>query len=321
MAPAQSQRPAAARLAEGPARLAVALAVALLSGALAYLRLAGAEVLAADFTWAWRGARLLLEGADPYAAIRPEGDYPLNDYLYYPLPALLLAVPLAWLPGPLAGAGFVGISSGLLCWGLLGEGPHRLILFASPPYLYALYTAQWAPLLTAAALVPALGFVLPAKPNLGLPILAAYPSPRRLLLAGLSVAVSLAVMPGWPAAMLANLSSHLNYTPLISWYGPLLLLALPLWRAAPARLLLAMAALPQRLIYDQLPLWLVPSTARQALALTAAGWAGVVLGLLFEAGGLALLWSYLAALGCVLWQGRATLGGLARSLIGKGELR
>lgn len=296
-------------------RLGIALAAALVSGSLAYARLSGAGVVAADFTWAWRGARLLFEGANPYAVIRPEGAYPLNDYLYYPLPALLVAVPLAWLPGPAAGAVFLGLSSGLLCWGLLGDGPHRLIMFASPPYLYALYSAQWSPLLTAAALLPALGFVLPAKPNLGLAILAAYPERLRLLLAGLAVAVSLVIMPGWPAALLANLPTHLNYTPLLSWYGPLLLLALPLWRTAPARLLLAMALMPQRLIYDQLPLWLTPATRRQALMLTAAAWAGVILGLLAGRGELALVFSYLPTLACVVWQGRERLSGWARAIV------
>lgn len=312
--------PLSARLTVGWARVGVALAVALLSGALLYLRLSADGVLAADFTWPWRGAALLLERADPYALIRPEGAYPFDDFLYYPLPALLVALPLAWLPGPAAGAVFVALSSGLLCWALLGDGPHRLLLFASPPYLYALYAAQWSPLITAAALLPALGFVLPAKPNLGLAVLVAYPERRRLLLAAASVLVSLLVMPSWPAALAANLSAHVNFTPLLSWYGPLLLLALPLWRAAPARLLLAMALVPQRLIYDQLPLWLTPGTARQALLLTAASWCGAIAGLIVERGELALAASYLAALACVLWQGREGHALLTR-LFGKATLR
>jgi hypothetical protein len=292
--------------------MGVALAVGLLSAALAYLRFTSAGVLAADFTWAWRGAQLLLAGQNPYALIRPEGAYPFNDFLYYPLPALLIAAPLAWLSGPLAGAIFISLSSALLCWGLLGEGYQRLIILASPPYLYAVISGQWSPLITAAALLPNLAFVLSAKPNLGLPVLVAFPSRRRLLLFGAGLAASLLVLPRWPVDMLARVSTHLNYTPLISWYGPLLLLALPFWRTAPARLLLAMALMPQRLLYDQLPLWLIPQTLRQSLLLTLAGWAGVVLGLALGWGDAALFCTYLPALGCILWERRGQIGAWAR---------
>ncbi len=293
-------------------RLAAALAVGLISAALAGLRLAGAGVLAADFTWAWRGAQLLLAGQNPYALITPTGAYPFNDFLYYPLPALLLAAPLAWLSGPLAGAVFVGISSGLLCWGLLREGWQRLLIFVSPPYLYALFSAQWSPLIMAAALLPDLAFALAAKPNLGLAVLVAYPSRRRLLIFGAALALSLLVLPSWPLDMLGHISAHLNYTPLISWYGPLILLALPFWRAAPARLLLAMALMPQRLLYDQLPLWLIPQTPRQLQLMTLASWAGVLLGLALGRGDMALASTYLPALGLILWGRRAQIRRWAR---------
>ncbi|MEI7770215.1 MAG: hypothetical protein WCI67_09520 [Chloroflexales bacterium] len=291
----------------GRARIGIALALGLASTALCYLRLAGGGVLAADFTWAWRGAQLLITGQNPYALILPAGAYPFNDFLYYPLPALLIAMPFTWLSGPTAGAIFIGVSSGLLCWGLLREGTQRLILFASPPYLYALITAQWSPLITAAALLPNLAFALSAKPNLGLAVLVAYPERRRLLLFGAAVAASLLVLPSWPADMLGRISSHHNFTPLISWYGPLLLLALPFWRAPSARLLLALAIMPQRLLYDQLPLWLIPQTPRQSLLLTIASWAGVLLGLALGWGEAALVSAYLPALGCVLWGRRAQI--------------
>ncbi|MEI7644786.1 MAG: hypothetical protein WCJ55_10940 [Chloroflexales bacterium] len=289
------------------ARIGIALALGFASAALCYLRLAGGGVLAADFTWAWRGAQMLTTGQNPYALIRPEGAYPFNDFLYYPLPALLIAMPFAWLSGPVAGATFIGLSSGLLCWGLLREGTHRLILFASPPYLYALITVQWSPLITAAALLPNLAFALSAKPNLGLAVLAAYPERRRLLLFGAAVAVSLLVLPNWPVDLFGRISSHLNFTPLISWYGPILLLALPFWRTASARLLLALAVMPQRLLYDQLPLWLIPQTFRQLLLLTLASWAGVLLGLALGWGEAALVSSYLPTLGCMLWGRRAQI--------------
>jgi len=61
------------------AHLLLTIAVGLLSALITYVRLLNGDIVAADFTWAWRGARLLFEGSDPYALIRPEGAYP---YIY-----------------------------------------------------------------------------------------------------------------------------------------------------------------------------------------------------------------------------------------------
>jgi hypothetical protein len=133
-----------------------------------------------------------------------------------------------------------------------------------------------------------------------------------LAIFGATLALSLLVLPSWPLDMLGHISAHLNYTPLISWYGPLILLALPFWRAAPARLLLAMALMPQRLLYDQLPLWLIPQTPRQLQLMTLAGWAGVLLGLALGRGDMALACTYLPALGLILWGRRAQIRRWAR---------
>ncbi|ABU56903.1 hypothetical protein [Roseiflexus castenholzii] len=287
-------------------RLAIALGLGLLSGLLTYGRLISADIVAADFTWVWRGARLLMSGIDPYAAIQPESAYPYNDYLYYPLLALLLALPLAPLPGPVAGAAFMGISSGLLAWGVVHNKPlYHLLVFGSAPYVYAVLSVQWSPLITASALLPALGFCLLAKPNLGVAVAAAYPHPLRIALAFISLVVSLLIMPGWPTALLVNLPAHLNYLPVSLWFGPLLALTILFWRNRSARLVLIMACIPQRLIYDQLALWLAPRTFRQVLVMTICSWLGVFLGLTFEDGTWALSCIYLSALGCVAVQERA----------------
>jgi hypothetical protein len=58
--------------------LLLAIAVGLISALMTYARLLSSNIVAADFTWVWRGARLLIEGSDPYALIRPEGAYPYN---------------------------------------------------------------------------------------------------------------------------------------------------------------------------------------------------------------------------------------------------
>jgi len=290
------------------AHLLLTIAVSLLSALITYVRLLNGNIVAADFTWAWRGARLLVEGSDPYALIRPEGAYPYNDYLYYPLPALLIALPLIPFAGPSAGAIFIGISSGLLCWGLLKEQPkHSLLLFLSAPYVYALISVQWSPLITAAAFVPVLGFCIPAKPNLGIAILIAYPHPRRIALAALSVLISLIIMPTWPLALFRSLPAHLNYVPLFNWFGLPVVLAALFWRRSAARLLVVMACVPQRLIYDQLALFLIPQTLRQMVMMIIGGWLGIFLGLIFDDGIWALSCVYLPALACILIQERASI--------------
>lgn len=283
-------------------RLYISLCITLISGFLTYVYVTSAGIIAADFTWAWRGAQFLIANTDPYAAIKPEGAYPFNDYLYYPLPALLLAIPLTWMPGPFAAAVFMGCSSGLLSWGVTKKGMHRLIIFASPSYLYALVTVQWSPLITAAALLPSLAFVLPAKPNLGLAVLIAYPDRKRLIWASIPIILSLAIMPTWPIAMLRQVGTHINYTPVLTWYGPLLLGALLAWRTSSARLLFAMALMPQRLLYDQLPLWLVPETWRQAMFITIMAWIGSIIALVLGMGTLILPFIYLPTLGCIIYQ-------------------
>jgi len=101
-------------------RLVLSLIIGLLSGLLCYTRLRKEGLVAADFTWAWRGARLLLTGQNPYhdptlAAGQP---YPSDAPLYYPLPALLFALPFSPFPPELAGALFFGLSASLLAFGL-----------------------------------------------------------------------------------------------------------------------------------------------------------------------------------------------------------
>src|SRR5689334_5030706 len=80
--------------------LLIAALVAVVAGVLCWLRLAGFDKQAADFTWVWRGARELIAGRNPYhdPSIGRGHPYPADAPLYYPLPALLYALPLVWLP-------------------------------------------------------------------------------------------------------------------------------------------------------------------------------------------------------------------------------
>ena len=188
----------------------------------------------------------------------------------------MILAPFAWLPLPLAGAVFMGLSAGLAAWGIARTGAERLPLFLSAPFLMALSLGQWSPLLVAAALIPAVGAIVCAKPNIGLPVFVARPSWQAVLGALLLVAISLAVMPRWPLEWLANVTNRQEkFIPLLRPGGFLLLAALLGWRRPEGRLLAVMSVVPQALFfYDQLLLGLVPRTLRQSLLLSL--WGGAV---------------------------------------------
>jgi hypothetical protein len=68
--------------------------------------------------------------------------------------------------------------------------------------------------------------------------------------------------------------------------GVLLLLAVLRWRRAGGRLLLAMSIIPQQLFfYDQLPLWLIPRTRNESIALTGCSQLAFILYYVFRTPG------------------------------------
>jgi hypothetical protein len=224
-----------------------------------------------DFEFWWRGARLLLSGSNPYHAVPHGANWPLPDPLFYPLPSLLLSLPLAPLPLPMAGAVFMGISGGLLAWYITRDGLWRLLIFVSASYLMAVRFGQWSPLLTVVALLPAAGWLAAMKPNLGLAVLSYRPSLLAVIGCAVVGLLSLAVLPSWPLDWHANLRVLIGHPPpIMTPIGPLLLLALLKWRRPETRLLLAMACVPQLLFFaDQLPLFLIPKTRKEASTLSA----------------------------------------------------
>jgi hypothetical protein len=258
-------------------RLAVAFAMAAWGAFIAYFALSTApEHLAKDFSWPWRAARALLDHQNPYGVIRPTGPYPFNAAFFYPLPAAIAALPFALFQPAVAGAGFVGLSSGLLAFGLARSrgGLAKLPLFASAPFCMAALLAQWSPLIMAGAVIPSLQFLGAAKPNVALPCFAYRPTRRGLMLGAIFVAVSLAILPTWPFDWRDALRDAPRYRAPITYFGgPILLLAALRWRRAEARTLLVMSVMPQlTLFYDQLPLWLVPTTFWRSIALSALSW-------------------------------------------------
>src|SRR5687768_654434 len=171
-------------------RLAIAFALGAWGAFIAYFALSTApEHLAKDFSWPWRAARALLEGHNPYAVIRPTGPYPFNAGLFYPFPAALAALPFAPLAPATAGASFVGLSSALLAFGLARTraGTAKLPLFVSAPFCMAALLAQWAPLMMAGAVIPALQFLGGAKPNVAVACFAYRPTVRGVVLGAIFV--------------------------------------------------------------------------------------------------------------------------------------
>lgn len=259
-------------------RIGLALAVGVVSAFICHAVLTGRHVLAADFTWSWRAARILLAHQDPYRVIQPTGAYPFDDHFLYPLPAALASLPFVSFRPILAGSLFVGVSAALMTFAITREGYHWLPLLVSAPFIKVLLAPQWSPLLVAATLIPGLQFLAVTKPNLGIAALVYNPTWRGVIGCVAFLLVSLAVLPAWPwewRRIVAQLHTHT--APFRMFLGPLLLLAVLRFRSREGRLLLAMAILPQRLLlYDQLVLWLIPRRWWSSLLLSVVSWPALI---------------------------------------------
>jgi hypothetical protein len=259
------------------ARLAVAAAVAL---------------VAALATWAWAtsthgfhdleevliAARLVLAGRDPYPLIGPGSALYDKFPLYYPMPAVLVALPLAPLSDAAARALFAGATFGAAAYGLTRERWLPLAALTSAAMLVTLLLTQWSGALVAAATVPALAWLVAVKPNVGIVVAATWTS-RRQWVVGVAgalalVAIATLLQPAWWEGWLAatRRAPHVASL-LLTPGGLLLLLALLRWRRPEARLLAALALVPHTpALYDALLLFLVPRTRAQAIALSLLTW-------------------------------------------------
>ncbi len=243
-------------------RILISAAVGVASGAFCWFLLAHFHQGAADFSWAIRSAQHLLARKSPY-------DTPLEQY---PLTAAFFGLPFVWLPSEVAGGLFYGVSSSLLAFGLTRHGYHRLLVLLAFPYWAGILTAQWSPLVMAAAFFP---FLLPAtlaKPQIGLPVALTHLSRRGVVACAALVLLSLAVMPRWPLLWAGQLGYYEHFFPLLVLPGPLLALALWRYRDRDAWLLLLAAVMPQRWFFDAFILWLIPKTRREILLTVFFSW-------------------------------------------------
>jgi hypothetical protein len=208
-----------------------------------------------DFEPLWIGARALLEGLDPYAVVPTMGTrYPL----YYPLPAVLITLPLGALPFPLARALWAAAGAGVFVVAALRYRRGLLPALLSACFLNAVVQGQWSPLLTAAAVIPAMSWLWATKPSVGLALFAAYPHRRAVVGGLLLTCVAFVVRPTWPAGWLEALRETNHVAPIVRPGGVVLLLALLRWRLPEGRLLAGIACIPHTIgLYEALPLFLI----------------------------------------------------------------
>jgi hypothetical protein len=244
-------------------RVLVAFGVACAAAAIALytLRVTVNPNNASDFTWYWRAGRAILEGQSPYRVINPDGPYPRSAGFLYTLPAALIAAPFALLPLWPGMVAFCAFTAGTLAFVMTRDGYWRLPLLMSFPMLWCVKSGQWTPLAVAAALSPGLACLAVAKPTIAAVAFAHSPTRRFAASATAILLLALALAPGWPLEYLAEIRvrAAVNYgVPFLVFPGPLLLLAVARWRRPEARPLLALACVPQTMLfYDQLPLLVV----------------------------------------------------------------
>ncbi|HZJ01166.1 MAG TPA: hypothetical protein VFD22_10940 [Gemmatimonadaceae bacterium] len=263
-------------------RLLVSIGIGAAGALVHYLKIKAVPDHPGDFGLAWFGARAMLHGGNPYELIGPGMVYDWPWPLIYPLTAMAAALPFALFPQIPATLSFVFLSCALLAYSVTRKAWHPLIMFLSAAFFIAAGAAQWSPLLTAAIGIPPLAIFFGAKPTVGFALaVGAAQRVRVFAIAGLVVlvAVSIAMFPGWPLAWLHSLKTATQVAPpLLRFGGSVVLVALLRWRRAEARLIVALACVPQTgSWYEILPLFLVASNAQEMMILCMTSSAGYLL--------------------------------------------
>jgi hypothetical protein len=244
---------------------AIALAAGALAAVVCWIAYRIPPPSTSDFEPIWVGARAVGAGLDPYTIVPTVGTrYPL----YYPLPAILVALPLGYLPFAVARSLWAAASTAVFVLAALRKGRGLLPALLSACFLNAILQGQWSPLLTAAAVLPAVSWLWAAKPSLGAAFFVAYPTRRAVIGAILLLSLAFLVFPTWPVRWLEALRETNHVAPILRPGGAVLLLALIRWRVAEGRLLAALACVPQTIgLYEALPLFLIPTNRWQGYLL------------------------------------------------------
>lgn len=151
----------------------------------------------------------LTDGTNPYRSTPDHLRYPL----FYPLPAVLVAMPFTALPNALARPAFDIAVGWIFAYALWRQAPYALLALSSGAYIFAMRAGQTTPLVVASSLIPALGFLLTVKPNTGLACWIARPS-RHAVMGGVGLlALTVVLLPSWPLdwwAAIQDESQHIR---------------------------------------------------------------------------------------------------------------
>jgi hypothetical protein len=208
-----------------------------------------------DWDPTFAGAKALLRGESPYAAIQVP---PWPNWLLYPVPALLFTAPFTLLPLPLARGIFAAVGAAAFTYVVTRRGRWTLYFLISGAMLWSWVDVQWPPLLIAAALTPGMSWLLAIKPTAGFALWAAYPNSKAVWGGLLFVAASFLVWPGWVPEWLDSVSRTPHAPHLLRPGGFLLLLGLLRWRRPEGRLLAWLSLIPgTTALYETLPVALV----------------------------------------------------------------
>ncbi len=296
-------------------RVWFALLMAAIGGAFAAARV-NLSPGPSDFAPVWYGAHALLNRVNPYTTFGPGLAFNYDWHLYYPGTAFVAALPLGLLSEEQAAVAFAALAAGLLAFAVTRDNWDRSWIFFSASFITAARASQWSPLMGAAFFLPALGFVLVCKPNLGLAIGASTDSTKTLSVALIGAAllliVSLALLPTWPLDWWRSVQtgSELN-APITRAAGFLIALALLRWKQPEARLLFAVACVPQTSSwYETLVPLLVARTKREMQVMVFASGVGYIMQIVLltrqneiattDIGILIVVFIYLPALAIVL---------------------
>lgn len=274
-----------------PSRRTRVLLASLCGCAFAVLNLIHWGKTPSDFAQFWGGARALVAGVSPYQVVGPGRAIEWPWFLLYPATALVPVLPLGLLPLVIAKAIWVGVGFALFTYVVTARGYGGLWALSSYAAFHNAKTAQWAPLLSAAAVLPGMGGLLVAKPTVGLALLTYRPSRSALAGALAIIALSFALRPSWigewhhalstspiPSAVAGQqpvgVSLASSYVmPALLPNGLFLLAAWLRWRRSEARLLGMLALVPHTTVgYELLPLFLIPSRGWEFAILSIGTW-------------------------------------------------
>ena len=261
-------------------RASLALAAAILTG-VRTSHWVSRDLKARDFDQVWFAARVLFSGGNPYQQIGPGRAFDWPAPLYYPLTAVLAISPLAIAPRIAANILFAMLGSAAFMWAATRRSIGPAVVITSASAALAAEAVQWSPLLGAAFGISWLAILLSAKPTIGFAIWVARPSLRAVWGGLLLSLVGMVLLPSWPLDWLAALRhtslATAGGTPYLAPVGTLggmsVLLLLTRWRRPEARLVLALACVPQTpLLYETVPLFLVPLSLVEGGILWLGSW-------------------------------------------------